>query len=74
MKNVLVTGACINTGVAIVEKFASEGYNVVFTGRNCESVDIAQKKYREKYPNVKNILCVVSIFFHYLSSFIKLYN
>ena len=43
MKNVLVTGACINTGVAIVEKFASEGYNVVFTGRNCESVSEAEK-------------------------------
>ncbi len=51
MKNVLVTGACINTGVAIVEKFASEGYNVVFTGRNCESVSEAEKNYREKYPN-----------------------
>ena len=33
MKNVLITGACINTGVAIVEKFAAEGWNVVFTGR-----------------------------------------
>ena len=30
MKTVIITGACINTGVAIVEKFASEGWNVVF--------------------------------------------
>ena len=52
MKNVLVTGACINTGVAIVEKFASEGYNVVFTGRNCEKVHAAEKAYREKFPEV----------------------
>ena len=37
MKAVLITGACINTGVAIVEKFASEGYNVIFTGRNAEN-------------------------------------
>ena len=29
-KYALITGACINTGVAIVEKFASEGWNVVF--------------------------------------------
>lgn len=36
-KTALVTGACINTGVAIVEKFASEGYNVIFTGRNAEN-------------------------------------
>ena len=33
MRATLVTGACINTGVAIVEKFASEGKNVIFTGR-----------------------------------------
>ena len=29
----LITGSCVNTGAAIVEKFASEGENVVFTGR-----------------------------------------
>lgn len=52
MKAVLVTGACINTGVAIVEKFASEGYNVVFTGRAVEKVTEAEKRYREKFPSV----------------------
>lgn len=46
----LVTGACINTGVAIVEKFLSEGVNVAFTGRNKESVEKAEQSYREKYP------------------------
>ena len=51
MKTVLITGACINTGVAIVEKFAAEGYNVVFTGRNTEKVSEAEKKYKEKFPN-----------------------
>ncbi len=45
--------ACINTGVAIVEKFASEGYNVVFTGRSIEKVHAAQQNYREKYPSVQ---------------------
>lgn len=54
-KTVLVTGACINTGVAIVEKFAFEGWDVVFTGRDSEKVTFAEKKYREKFPNV-NIL------------------
>ena len=53
MNVTLITGACINTGVAIVEKFASEGKNVVFTGRNIEKVAEAEKNYREKYPNVK---------------------
>lgn len=52
MKTVLITGACINTGVAIVEKFASEGWNVVFTGRNCEKVHKAENEYKLKYPGV----------------------
>lgn len=51
-KNVLITGACINTGVDIVEKFAQEGWNVVFTGRQIEKVHAAEKKYKEKYPTV----------------------
>ena len=52
MKAVLVTGACINTGVAIVEKFAREGQNVIFTGRSIEKVKAAEDAYRAKYPNV----------------------
>lgn len=52
-KWVLVTGACINTGVAIVEKFAEEGINVVFTGRNSETVHKKEKEYKEKFPQVK---------------------
>ncbi|MBQ8420401.1 MAG: SDR family NAD(P)-dependent oxidoreductase, partial [Clostridia bacterium] len=55
MKTVLITGACINTGVAIVEKFASEGYNVIFTGRSMEKVHAAEKIYREKFPTVEII-------------------
>lgn len=51
MRTALVTGACINTGVAIVEKLASEGWNVVFTGRNAEKVLASEKGYREKFPN-----------------------
>ena len=49
MKAVLITGACINTGVAIVEKFLSEGYSVVFTGRNTENVKGAELLYKEGY-------------------------
>ncbi len=52
MKTVLITGACINTGVAIVEKFATEGYHVVFTGRNAEKVHAKEKEYQEKFPKV----------------------
>ena len=54
-KTVLITGACINTGVAIVEKFASEGWNVVFTGRQLEKVHAAEKAYKGKYPDVEII-------------------
>ncbi len=54
-KTALVTGACINTGVAIVEKFAAEGYNVIFTGRNPETVREKEKEYRERFPEVQII-------------------
>ncbi len=53
MKTVLITGACINTGVAIVEKFAREGYRVLFTGRDPEKVERAEKAYREKFPQAE---------------------
>ena len=53
MKTVLVTGACINTGTDIVEKFAAEGYTVLFTGRNQEKVHAAEAQYRKKFPNVQ---------------------
>lgn len=48
----LITGACTNTGVAIVEKFAAEGRDVIFTGRNPEKVKAAEALYREKFPAV----------------------
>ena len=50
-KYALVTGACINTGVAIVEKFLSEGWGVVFTGRDAERVAAARAAYLEKFPS-----------------------
>ena len=53
MKTVLITGACVNTGVAIVEKFASEGWNVVFTGRTESNVEEAERRYKEKFSSVK---------------------
>lgn len=51
----LITGACVNTGVAIVEKFAVEGRNVIFTGRSAEKVAEAEKRYRAAFPDVKII-------------------
>ncbi len=49
-KTALITGACINTGVAIVREFAANGYDVVFTGRNSESVSAMEKTYRAEFP------------------------
>ena len=59
-KTVLITGACINTGVAIVEKFASNGYNVIFTGRDKERVAQAEKGYREKLLKLPEFMRWVS--------------
>ena len=50
MKTALITGACINTGVDIVERFLSEGYKVVFTGRKEASVTEALEGYKAKFP------------------------
>lgn len=49
---VLITGACINTGVAIVEKFAEKGREIWFTGRNPETVKAKEAEYRAKFPGV----------------------
>ena len=54
-ETVLITGACINTGVAIVKKFALEGWDVVFTGRDPEKVKAAEVAYREKFKNTEII-------------------
>lgn len=54
-KTALITGACINTGVAIVEKFASEGYDVVFTGRSQDGVAEAEERYKAKFPDTNII-------------------
>ena len=50
-KTVLITGACINTGVDIVEKFAENGYRVIFTGRSKDSVEKALNRYKAEFPN-----------------------
>lgn len=55
----LVTGACINTGVAIVEKFLAEGWQVIFTGRRPDGVQQALAGYREKFPDGKVEGCVI---------------
>ncbi len=51
MKNfILVTGACINTGVEIVRYFAAHGHDVIFTGRDSAKVAAKEIEYRAEFP------------------------
>ena len=51
MNTVLITGACKNTGEAIVEEFAEKGKKVIFTGRNEKEVNFAETEYKRKFPD-----------------------
>lgn len=44
MKTVFVTGATVNTGLGIAQKFAQEGWNVVITSRREEALPAAIEK------------------------------
>ena len=52
-KNVLITGACKNTGYGIAEKFAKNGYNIFITSRKESDAIEAAEKLSKKYPNIK---------------------
>ena len=52
-ETVLITGACINTGVDIVNKFAENGFNVIFTGRDSEKVKTALNEYKRRFPKTQ---------------------
>ena len=44
MKNVLITGATVNTGYAIARRFAKEGYGVAITSRDAAQARAAAEK------------------------------
>lgn len=48
-KSVLVTGATTNSGLAIAEKFLSEGWTVFITSREKEKAEAKAKELTEKY-------------------------
>ncbi len=52
-KTALVTGACINTGVEIVRKFAENGLTVIFTGRDPARVEAALHQRRSEFPDAQ---------------------
>ncbi len=49
MKTVFVTGAVKNTGLAIAEKFASEGWNVALSTRKAEPAERVAAELSKKY-------------------------
>ena len=48
-KSVFITGAVVNTGFGVAERFAKEGYAVFIGSRKQEGADAAAKKIAEKY-------------------------
>ena len=48
-KSVFITGATVNTGLGIAEKFAKEGYNLFLGSRNAENAEKTAKELSEKY-------------------------
>ena len=48
-KAIFVTGGTIGSGLAVAERFAKEGYNVVITSRNGERAENAAKSIAAKY-------------------------
>lgn len=52
---VLVTGAAKNTGLAIIERFAKEGYDAVITSRSLAEAQEAAAQVNAKYPDVRII-------------------
>ncbi len=48
-KSVFITGAVVNTGFGVAERFAKEGYAVFIGSRKQEGADEAAKKIAEKY-------------------------
>ena len=52
MKTALITGATVNTGFGIAQKFASEGWNIIITSRRKDAVEEAAVKLRCAYPDI----------------------
>lgn len=48
-KSVFITGATVNTGLGIAEKFAQEGYNLFLGSRSTENAEKTAKSLSEKY-------------------------
>ena len=59
MKTAFITGATVNTGYGVAEKFLSEGWRAVITSRSKEQLDTAILSLGEKYGK-ENVLGYVT--------------
>ncbi len=50
---VFVTGAARNTGYAIAQRFAQDGYDLCISSRSIESVEAASSKLQKEFPAVR---------------------
>lgn len=50
--NIIVTGASRGIGFAILEKFASQGWNIAFCSKNPESVQSAKNYFLHHFPKI----------------------
>ena len=55
-KSVFITGATVNTGLGIAEKFAKEGYNLFLGSRNAENAEKTAKELSEIWCLCKRLL------------------
>ena len=51
--NIIITGATKGIGLAIAEKFASEGFNIAINARNVDDLKKLKKDFATKYPDVE---------------------
>ena len=62
MGKLIVTGASRGIGFAIIERFALNGFDVVFCGRHEETVRAAESQLRERFnTNITGITCDLSL-------------
>ena len=54
--NAIITGATKGLGLAIAEKFASEGINLAINSRNTKDLQNLKKTFAKKYPNVEVLI------------------
>ena len=50
--NIIITGATKGIGLAIAEKFASEGFNLAVNSRNADDLKKFKKTFSKKYPDI----------------------